>query len=91
MYAKIHTPKHVKIYNCNPSTIANYYNIYILIHNIIIYLPPPAAPPLIPNVGPCDGCRIHAKHCLSSIAPNACAKPIVVADLPSPRGVGLIP
>jgi hypothetical protein len=53
--------------------------------------PPPAAPPLIPNVGPMDGCRMHATVGLSRCAPIACARPIVVVDLPSPSGVGLMP
>mmetsp|Transcript_24226 Transcript_24226/g.57737 ORF Transcript_24226/g.57737 Transcript_24226/m.57737 type:complete len:222 (+) Transcript_24226:1132-1797(+) len=53
--------------------------------------PPPAAPPLIPKVGPCDGWRRHAMAFLLRCAPSACVKPTVVVDLPSPRGVGLIP
>mmetsp|Transcript_13934 Transcript_13934/g.30741 ORF Transcript_13934/g.30741 Transcript_13934/m.30741 type:complete len:327 (-) Transcript_13934:299-1279(-) len=53
--------------------------------------PPPAAPPLIPKVGPCEGWRIQATVFLPRWAPRACARPMVVVDLPSPRGVGLMP
>uniref|UniRef100_A0A915K760 Uncharacterized protein n=1 Tax=Romanomermis culicivorax TaxID=13658 RepID=A0A915K760_ROMCU len=53
--------------------------------------PPPAAPPLMPNVGPCDGWRRQAKAFLPAWAPNAWAKPMVVVDLPSPSGVGVMP
>mmetsp|Transcript_5438 Transcript_5438/g.22536 ORF Transcript_5438/g.22536 Transcript_5438/m.22536 type:complete len:657 (+) Transcript_5438:826-2796(+) len=53
--------------------------------------PPPAAPPLTPKIGPCDGCRIVVTTRLWSVAPSACERPIVVVDLPSPRGVGLTP
>jgi hypothetical protein len=42
--------------------------------------PPPAAPPLIPNVGPWDGWRIQAKHFFPRVAPSAWASPIVVAN-----------
>ena len=53
--------------------------------------PPPAAPPFIPNVGPCDGCRTHAKTFFFKCAPSACDNPIVVVLFPSPSGVGVIP
>ena len=53
--------------------------------------PPPAAPPLMPNVGPWDGCRTHVKTRLPQWAPSAWHKPTVVVDFPSPRGVGVIP
>lgn len=53
--------------------------------------PPPAAPPLIPKVGPCDGWRTQANTFFFRWAPIACTRPIVVVDLPSPRGVGVIP
>src|SRR5437773_4509767 len=51
--------------------------------------PPPAAPPLMPHVGPIDGCLIAAvarfPMCL-----NPCPRPTVVVVLPSPSGVGVI-
>lgn len=53
--------------------------------------PPPAAPPLIPKVGPWLGCRMHATTFLPCTAPMACANPMVVVDFPSPSGVGVIP
>mmetsp|Transcript_120998 Transcript_120998/g.338774 ORF Transcript_120998/g.338774 Transcript_120998/m.338774 type:complete len:211 (+) Transcript_120998:1479-2111(+) len=53
--------------------------------------PPPAAPPFVPNVGPMDGCRMQVTTFCPRCAPNACDKPIVVVDLPSPKGVGLMP
>lgn len=46
--------------------------------------------PLIPNVGPCDGCRTHAKEFLFLCALRAWTRPIVVVLLPSPSGVGVI-
>ena len=46
--------------------------------------------PLIPKIGPWDGCLIHAKVFFLTCAPIACAKPIVVVLLPSPKGVGVI-
>mmetsp|Transcript_13594 Transcript_13594/g.53643 ORF Transcript_13594/g.53643 Transcript_13594/m.53643 type:complete len:463 (-) Transcript_13594:359-1747(-) len=53
--------------------------------------PPPAAPPLMPKVGPIEGWRMHATQFFSRCAPMACARPMVVVDLPSPSGVGLMP
>ena len=53
--------------------------------------PPPAAPPLMPKVGPWLGCRMQAKALLPRTAPRAWTSPMVVVDFPSPRGVGLIP
>lgn len=46
--------------------------------------------PLIPNVGPWDGCRTHAKEFLFLCALRAWTRPIVVVLLPSPSGVGVI-
>jgi hypothetical protein len=37
--------------------------------------PPPAAPPLIPNVGPWLGCLKHAMTFLLRCAPKACVSP----------------
>ena len=53
--------------------------------------PPPAAPPLMPNVGPCDGCLMVVTTCLPRQLPNAWQTPMVVVDLPSPSGVGFMP
>src|SRR5437016_5644833 len=49
--------------------------------------PPPDAPPLMPKVGPSDGCRMVAiaRH---PIRLSAIASPTVVVVLPSPSGVG---
>ena len=51
--------------------------------------PPPDAPPLMPKVGPSDGCRMVAiaRH---PIRLSAIASPTVVVVLPSPSGVGVI-
>ena len=46
--------------------------------------------PLMPNVGPCEGCRMHAKQFFLRCTPMAWATPIVVVLLPSPNGVGVI-
>lgn len=46
--------------------------------------------PLIPNVGPWDGCRTHAKEFLFLCALRAWTRPTVVVLLPSPSGVGVI-
>ena len=51
--------------------------------------PPPAAPPLIPNVGPIEGCRIVTVARLP-ICRKPCPSPTVVVVLPSPSGVGVI-
>jgi hypothetical protein len=50
--------------------------------------PPPAAPPLIPNVGPIDGWRI-ATVARRPIRASAWPSPTVVVVLPSPSGVGV--
>src|SRR6516225_11498014 len=52
--------------------------------------PPPAAPPLIPKVGPWLGWRIHVKTFFPRCAPKAWLRPTVVVVLPSPKGVGVI-
>lgn len=44
--------------------------------------PPPAAPPLIPKVGPCEGWRMQTNVFLSRCAPSAWQSPTVVVDLP---------
>lgn len=46
--------------------------------------------PLIPKVGPWEGCRTHANTLSFMWAPKACTKPMVVVLFPSPRGVGVI-
>lgn len=46
--------------------------------------------PLMPNVGPCDGCLTHANTFFLRAAPRAWTRPMVVVLLPSPRGVGVI-
>ncbi len=51
--------------------------------------PPPAAPPLMPNVGPMDGCRIAIVARLPMCL-NPWPSPTVVVVLPSPSGVGVI-
>src|SRR5580704_15762838 len=51
--------------------------------------PPPAAPPLMPNVGPIDGCLI-ATVARFPMCLNPCPRPTVVVVLPSPSGVGVI-
>ena len=51
--------------------------------------PPPAAPPLIPNVGPMLGCRMQA-IALCPRAPRPWTSPTVVVVLPSPSGVGVM-
>mmetsp|Transcript_10809 Transcript_10809/g.32811 ORF Transcript_10809/g.32811 Transcript_10809/m.32811 type:complete len:224 (-) Transcript_10809:379-1050(-) len=53
--------------------------------------PPPAAPPLMPKVGPWDGWRMQVNVFLFRWAPSAWHTPMVVVDLPSPSGVGLMP
>mmetsp|Transcript_3448 Transcript_3448/g.5023 ORF Transcript_3448/g.5023 Transcript_3448/m.5023 type:complete len:387 (+) Transcript_3448:543-1703(+) len=53
--------------------------------------PPPAAPPLMPKVGPWLGCRMQEKTFLPSTAPSAWLRPMVVVLLPSPSGVGFTP
>src|SRR2546430_3117408 len=51
--------------------------------------PPPAAPPLMPNVGPIDGWRMATMARLP-MWPSASPRPTVVVVLPSPRGVGVM-
>src|SRR5262249_25435174 len=51
--------------------------------------PPPAAPPLMPNVGPIEGCLIATVACFPMCL-NPCPRPTVVVVLPSPSGVGVI-
>ena len=51
--------------------------------------PPPAAPPLMPNVGPIDGCRIVTVARLPMWR-NPWPSPTVVVVFPSPSGVGVI-
>ena len=46
--------------------------------------------PLIPKVGPWDGCLTQAKTFFFRQEPKDCANPIVVVLLPSPSGVGVI-
>src|SRR5438093_9003418 len=51
--------------------------------------PPPVPPPFTPNTGPSDGSRIATiARFPSRRSPSA--RPIVVVDLPSPAGVGVI-
>lgn len=45
-------------------------------------------PPLIPKVGPCEGCLMHANTFFFRCAPSACDSPIRVVLLPSPVRVG---
>mmetsp|Transcript_2272 Transcript_2272/g.8298 ORF Transcript_2272/g.8298 Transcript_2272/m.8298 type:complete len:207 (+) Transcript_2272:1704-2324(+) len=45
----------------------------------------------MPNVGPWLGCRIVVTTLRPSSLPKAWQRPMVVVDLPSPRGVGLMP
>src|SRR6266699_3428039 len=51
--------------------------------------PPPAAPPLMPNVGPIEGWRM-ATIAGRPICASAWPRPTVVVVLPSPSGVGVI-
>lgn len=46
--------------------------------------------PLMPKVGPCEGCLKHTKASLFLCMVKACAKPIDVVLFPSPSGVGVI-
>lgn len=50
--------------------------------------PPPAAPPLRPNVGPIEGWRMATVARLPRWA-KAWPRPTVVVVLPSPSGVGV--
>ncbi len=52
--------------------------------------PPPAAPPLMPKVGPIEGWRMQVNTFLPSSPPSAWLNPTVVVVLPSPRGVGVM-
>ena len=49
--------------------------------------PAPAAPPLMPNTGPNEGCRSTAVA-FSPARPSPSTRPIVVVVFPSPSGVG---
>ena len=51
--------------------------------------PPPAADPLMLNVGPPLGCRMAPIDFLPRYA-NPSTSPSVVVVLPSPKGVGVI-
>src|SRR3989337_619363 len=51
--------------------------------------PPPAADPLMFIVGPPDGCRIAAVTFLPRF-PRPSTNPMLLVDLPSPRGVGVM-
>src|SRR5262249_61904269 len=51
--------------------------------------PPPAAPPFTPKTGPSDGSRIATTERLPRRR-RPSARPIVVVDLPSPAGVGVM-
>src|SRR6187200_2807741 len=53
-------------------------------------MPPPAAPPLMPNTGPSDGSRRHATGFLP-MWPSPCVRPTSVVVLPSPAFVGVMP
>src|SRR5579871_6283676 len=57
---------------------------------IIWLYPPPAAPPLIPKVGPWLGWRMHVNTFLPRYAPRPWLSPTVVVVFPSPKGVGVI-
>ena len=52
-------------------------------------LPPPAAPPFMPNTGPSDGSR-SASIAFLPIFVMPSAKPTETVVLPSPAGVGLM-
>ncbi len=52
-------------------------------------MPPPAAPPLMPKVGPIDGCRM-AIVAEDPMCWKAWPSPTVVVVLPSPSGVGVM-
>ena len=45
----------------------------------------------MPKVGPWEGCLTQANTFIFSWEPRAWHKPMVVVDLPSPSGVGVIP
>ena len=53
-------------------------------------MPPPAAPPLMPNTGPSDGSRRHATGRLP-MWPRPWVRPTSVVVLPSPAFVGVMP
>ena len=53
-------------------------------------MPPPAAPPLMPNTGPSDGSRRHATGRLP-MWPRPWVSPTSVVVLPSPALVGVMP
>ena len=51
--------------------------------------PPPAAEPLMLNVGPPEGWRMAPMTFFPSL-PRPSTRPMVVVDLPSPSGVGVM-
>ena len=51
--------------------------------------PPPAAEPFMPMVGPPEGWRMAAVVFTPRLE-RPCTRPMVVVDLPSPRGVGVM-
>ena len=53
-------------------------------------MPPPAAPPLMPNTGPSEGSRRHRSGSLP-ICPRPWVSPTAVVVLPSPAFVGVTP
>ena len=53
-------------------------------------IPPPAAPPLMPNTGPSEGSRRHASDRLP-MWPRPWVSPTSVVVLPSPALVGVMP
>ena len=53
-------------------------------------MPPPAAPPLMPNTGPSEGSRRQATGDLP-MTPRPCVSPTSVVVLPSPALVGVMP
>jgi hypothetical protein len=61
-----------------------------LVHGDHLGVPPPAAPPLIPNTGPRLGSRRQSTG-FRFRSVRASASPTEMVDFPSPAGVGLIP
>ena len=53
-------------------------------------IPPPAAPPLMPNTGPREGSRRHSSGFLP-MWPRPCVRPTAVVVFPSPAFVGVTP
>ena len=52
-------------------------------------LPPPVAPPFMPNTGPSDGSRSAATALWPSLT-SPCVRPMVLTVLPSPLVVGVM-